>query len=158
MNEQDDMRQPDAPQGWTGYHNMLNNHGRVDAPVGLTENVARDWKKARRSRIRRRQWRVAIAVPAVALLVVGLFSVDVGGLFENQAAEVAPHVNVPHQDNIVPEEEAFAAPNVPPVWLDSSLPAIDVSLPEALNDSTMIDIEFHPARPADTPVTGDPLR
>lgn len=155
--DRDDIRESggEAPEGWREYGDMLRAYGRqVDAPASLRrfESEA-GWDETLRRHRRRQTLRRGVGIPAVMVAVALLgFLVD-GMLTDGVRPEETPVVRVAEPPTQAVPEETFAAPEIPPVWIDSHINAVDFP-PVGFLDIEMADsLLLIPI--ADTPVAGE---
>lgn len=128
----------DAPQDWERYARMLREHGRKLPEAELAERLEKDWDRRLAAR-RRTQGRLRIIAPLATLVVAaaGFFIVSDTALHK---AALEPRVAEDPVLPILPDErpQRFAAPEIPPVWIDTNLPFLDApSLPGMADPSLL---------------------
>lgn len=148
----------DAPENWERYADMLKEHGRAEVPAGLEQRLSREWdgRMARRNRGARLRNGVLITG---ALVTVFLAMFRLGS--ENAPTPaVQPEPVAPSA--VLEQPDIFANPDIPPVWIDTNLPAFEsMPFPEP-GEIGIMDASRDPffmygdtVNPNERPVTGD---
>lgn len=157
MAEHDTM-QHDAPENWERYADLLNEHGRVEPSTGLEQRLAREWdgRMARRNRGARVRNGVLVT-GALVTVFLAMFKLGVEHVPEPaaQPEPVAPSA-------VLEQPDIFANPDIPPVWIDTTLPAFEsMPFPEP-GEIGIMDANREPffmygdsVNQNDQPVTGD---
>lgn len=158
MNRDTNDIQPngESPQGWDRYAAMLREYGeRTDVPESLLRRQSPEaWDRALLQRQRRRMVRWGIGLPGgmVAVALVGFLTY--GALVDDPAPGQAPVVRVAEPAPAAVEPEQFAAPEIPPVWVDSHFDAVELP-PVGFLDIEVADSTLHQTPLTDTPVAGE---
>ncbi len=160
MNDNRDDNQSGAeretPENWEYYAGMLREYRdgvqppdslRVPASVEVFESEVR-----RRNRVRAQRWLVGAPALTLLLLVGGTL---LNSSFNDATAPVAEkHQEVNDPAPLQEPVDIFASPDIPPVWIDSGLEAIELpgfpGIDMELADSIL---QIHPM--IDTPVAGE---
>lgn len=153
----DSNRTPDAPQDWDRYARLLREHGRVPVSSGFDERLEAEWDaRVTESRRRRSLRRITAPIATLAVAAVGFLIVSESALRNAALNDTAAHEP---ELILVAEEEAenLAAPEIPPIWIDTNLPMIEPPVLPGMTDPSAFGWSSD-SNLLHEPVTGDVRR
>lgn len=156
MDTNDIQPNGESPQDWDRYAAMLREYGqRTDVPDSLLHRQTPEaWERALLQRQRSRMIRWGLGLPGGMAAVALVGFLGYGILTDDPAPGEPPVVRVAEPAPEAHEPEQFAAPEIPPVWVDSHFDAIELP-PVGFLDIEVADSTLHLYPLVDTPVAGE---
>jgi hypothetical protein len=156
MDTNDTNQNGESPQDWDRYASMLREYGeRTEVPESLISRQSPEaWERSLLQRQRNRMIRWGLGLPSamVAFALVGFLGYGI--LTDDPATGQQPVVRVAEPAPEALEPELFAAPEIPPVWVDSHFDAIELP-PVGFLDIEVADSTLHLYPLIDSPVAGE---
>lgn len=118
----DHRTSPDAPQDWERFARVLREHGEAKSLPGLEDRLSSGWERKLSQRRRTRIFRRTAGSVTAFATIAGLFMFSWPGVAEEPAPvqqAAKPQIETPVQD-------IFANPEIPPVWVDTAFPEVDM--------------------------------
>jgi len=158
MSQNTNNTNPDAPRNWELYADLLRRHGHAEPPAGMDRRLSLELGRRTSGQTTSQRLKngtlIGCAVVALLMITFRLVSDSAG------KANVGPEPVAPN--TVLEQPDIFANPEIPPVWVDTNLPAFEpMPFPDPGDFGSIdgsLELFFMAADtliPTDRPVTGD---